>query len=130
MPQDNEKLTIYQELDEISNIEQLNQYHDKLTDFYGKLPTMINNLFLKKQLELLLNATWIDDYLQLEKENKLILSKEFSDKVDGVKLFEVISNISADISLTYRQKKIILTFPKRKNYLNLIVKAVQEINKL
>ena len=91
---------------------------------------MINNLFLKKQLELLLNATWIDDYLQLEKENKLILSKEFSDKVDGVKLFEVISNISADISLTYRQKKIILTFPKRKNYLNLIVKAVQEINKL
>ena len=130
VPQDNEKLTIYQELDEISNIEQLNQYHDKLTDFYGKLPTMINNLFLKKQLELLLNATWIDDYLQLEKENKLILSKEFSDKVDGVKLFEVISNISADISLTYRQKKIILTFPKRKNYLNLIVKAVQEINKL
>lgn len=130
VPQDMEKLSIYQKLDAIDNYEQLMKYYDDLTDFYGKLPTVINNLFVKKQLEILLNNPKIDEYLELEKENRLILSQSFSDNVDGVKLFDMISKISADIKLTYRQKKIILTIPKTKNYLNQTVKALQEIDKL
>ncbi|MDO4378290.1 MAG: transcription-repair coupling factor [Erysipelotrichia bacterium] len=130
VPQDMEKLSIYQKLDAIDSYDQLMKYQETLNDFYGKLPTVINNLFVKKQLELLLNSVNVDDYLELEKEDRLILSQEFSDNVDGVKLFETISNISNEIKLTYRQKKIILTFPKRKNYLNQIVKVLQEIEKI
>ena len=106
------------------------QYYDDLTDFYGKLPKTINDLFLKKQLELLLNASFIEDYQQNDKENVIVLSEQYSNQVDGVKLFEIVSNISQDISLKYRQRKIYLSYPKRKNYLNLIIKTIQEISKL
>ena len=127
---DNEKISIYQKLDTISDYNQLMQYYDDLTDFYGKLPKTINDLFLKKQLELLLNASFIEDYQQNDKENIIVLSEQYSNQVDGVKLFEIVSNISQDISLKYRQKKIYLSYPKRKNYLNLIIKTIQEISKL
>ena len=127
---DNEKISIYQKLDTISDYNQLMQYYDDLTDFYGKLPKTINDLFLKKQLELLLNASFIEDYQQNDKENVIVLSEQYSNQVDGVKLFEIVSNISQDISLKYRQRKIYLSYPKRKNYLNLIIKTIQEISKL
>ncbi len=130
VPQDNEKISIYQKLDEIHDYEQLEHYYDKLTDFYGRLPSMINNLFLKKKLELLLNSDKIDSYLELEKENRVILTQQFSDNVDGVKLFETISKISQEVGLSYKQKKITLTFQKRKNYLDLIVKTIQAIDKM
>ena len=64
------------------------------------------------------------------KENVIVLSEQYSNQVDGVKLFEIVSNISQDISLKYRQRKIYLSYPKRKNYLNLIIKTIQEISKL
>lgn len=124
------KISIYQKLDTISDYNQLMQYYDDLTDFYGKLPKTINDLFLKKQLELLLNASFIEDYQQNDKENIIVLSEQYSNQVDGVKLFEIVSNISQDISLKYRQRKIYLSYPKRKNYLNLIIKTIQEISKL
>lgn len=127
---DNEKISIYQKLDTINDYQTLCDYHKQLTDYYGKLPATINGLFNKKQLELLLNNPIIDDYQQLEKENVLILTESFSNNVDGVKLFELVSKISNDIGLKYKQRKIYLSFPKRKNYINQIINVIQEIEKL
>ena len=48
--EDLEKIEIYQKLALIKNKKELVNYQKELTDYYGKLPTMINNLFEKKGL--------------------------------------------------------------------------------
>jgi transcription-repair coupling factor (superfamily II helicase) len=128
--EDLEKIEIYQKLALIKNKKELVNYQKELTDYYGKLPTMINNLFEKKRLELMLNTNRIASYEEYEKENRIVLTAEYSSTIDGVKFFERISKISNEIDLEYKRNQIILIFEKKKNYINRIAEALEVINDL
>ena len=54
---------------------------------------------------------------ELEKECRLILSPRFSQKVDGVRLFEKVMELSAGIRLRYTKNRITFLIPKRKNWI-------------
>jgi hypothetical protein len=58
------------------------------------------------------------------------LSEEFSQSVDGVKLFEQIMNLSSDIKLRYNHNKIALIFAKKKNWLQYVNRAMIIIEKM
>ncbi len=128
--EDIEKIEIYQKLASIRNEKELNSFYKELTDYYGKLPMMITNLFEKKKLELILNTDRIASYEEYEKENRIILTKDYSSTIDGVKFFEKISNISNEIKLRYIKNQIIIIVEKKKNYMNRITKVLEVINNL
>ncbi len=130
VPEDYEKIKIYQQLANIDSIEKLDHYQDELNDYYGKLPATIDNLFEKKRIELMLNNNRVERFDEYDKENRIVLTKQFSDVVDGVKLFGGISKISSDIKLKYVQGKIILIIDKRKNYMTKVIKSLEVINSL
>ena len=125
--EDYEKITIYNKLAKINDQQKLDEYLGEVTDYYGKLPTSISNLFLKKKMEIMLNNVNVERYDQGEKENRIVLTKEFSNKVDGVKLFGDISNISSEIKMRYSQGKIAIIIPKRKNFNYMLEKVMQAI---
>ena len=131
-PQDGEKIELYQRIDKVRNMKQLHQLEAEITDRYGKLPASVKLLFEKKRLEVLLNNSRFESFDELTKECRIVLSREYSRNVDGVKLFERIIGISDDIKLKNSQGKISLTYPKRKNWLELttrILIVIEEIDK-
>lgn len=128
--EDLEKIEIYQKLAIIKSEKELKEYKKELTDYYGKLPTTITNLFEKKRLELMLNTDRIASYEEYEKENRIVLTKEYSSSIDGVKFFEKISKISNEIKLRYIKNQIILLVEKKKNYMSRIAKVLEVINNL
>ncbi len=128
--QDYEKLSIYQQLAAIRSLEELQQFHDQQQDYYGRLPVSIENLFLKKRIELLLNNRKIENYLELEKENSIVLTPETSSRVNGIEFFGRMYEIGADIRLKYLNKKITITVPKSRNYHNRIEEVLKEVDKL
>lgn len=128
--EDIEKLEIYQKLAIINTEKDLINYNKELTDYYGKLPAAIGNLFEKKNLELMLNTDRIASYDEYEKENRIALTQEYSSSIDGVKFFEKISKISNEIKLRYIKGQIILVFEKKKNYMDRIAKVLEVINDL
>ena len=124
-PDDFDKLSMYQEIDRITSEEDLSTYEEKVKDEYGRLPVEVDTLFTKRKLDILLNDDDVDSYKEINNTYDITFSKEFSDHVDGVKLFEIFSKISKDINLRYKNQKITATIPKVKNSLDLVIDVIK-----
>ena len=127
---DYEKLNIYHELDKIDNKKDLLDFYLKIEDEYGRLPKEINSLFEKKKLELLYNLHYIDKIINRNNEFKIILSKEYSDSIDGVKLFEYCNSNSRDIEISYKQNKLHLFVEAQQDAIDKILKLVDNLDNL
>ena len=100
-----------------NSIPELNELMKKVREGHGRL-------LEKKRAEIMMNGKCFERFDELEKECRLVLSEEYSQTINGVKLFEEIMNLSSDIKLRYNHNKIALIFPKRKNWLLLVNKAM------
>ncbi len=127
--EDYEKITLYQRIDKINNLKDLNSLQEEIVDRYGKLPSSVKMLFEKKKAEVLLSSKYYDSFDELEKECRLILSAEYSQNIDGVSFFENIMSLSSDIKLRYNKNRITMIFPKKKNWLSTVIKAMEIVEK-
>ncbi|MGB4984642.1 MAG: transcription-repair coupling factor [Erysipelotrichaceae bacterium] len=100
--QDFEKLQLYQKIEKAENYIQLEFLLDKTTDYYGKLPKEVGLLFEKKELELLLRDSKVASFEQKNNQAILSFSDEYYQNMNGVKFFEIITNISKDIKFSVK----------------------------
>ena len=127
---DYDKLSLYHELDDINDKKDLLEFYLKVNDEYGKLPSEVEALFDKKRLELLVNLNLID---KVENKNgifRIILSKNYSDNIDGIRLFEYCSKLSKDININYKQSRLIINIEKQKENINKMLTLVDNLDKL
>ncbi|MEG2410446.1 MAG: transcription-repair coupling factor [Erysipelotrichaceae bacterium] len=126
-PQDYEKITLYQRIDRIQSKQALFDMMEEIKDNYGRLPKGVQMLFEKKRLDLLVNEECLDDFKEGTQEVELIFTETWSDSVDGVKLFEMITTISKDIKIRYVKKQIRMKIPKTKNWLAIVIEILEQV---
>lgn len=124
-PEDYEKITLYQRIDAISTKQELLAFMDEIKDNYGKLPNSVQLLFEKKRLDLLYNEPHIEDFKELPQEVRLVFSEEWSNQIDGVKLFEMMTTVCRDAKIHYAMKKISMHIPKSGNWLPLLIEILE-----
>ncbi len=127
---DYEKLSLYHKLDLIDNKEDLLKYYLEIEDEYGRLPKGVEGLFEKKKLELLYNLNCIDRITNKNGTFTIVLSKEYSNNIDGVKLFEYCNELSKDIKIAYKNSKLELFVNNQKDAISKILKLVDNLDKL
>lgn len=127
---DYDKLSLYHELYDIDNKQDLFNYYLKIIDEYGKLPKEVESLFDKKKLELLYNLDLIDKVSNTRGLFTITLSKDYSDNIDGVKLFEYCNNLSKDLNIAYKNNKLIISIENQKENINKMLKLVDNLDKL
>jgi len=123
-PDDYDKISLYQQIDAIVSQEELDGFKAEVVDQYGRLPAEVSTLFDKKQLELLINDPSIQSYREIRGQSEVTFSPEFSQHVDGVKLFEIFSEVSRDIGLRYTNSCIIASLPKQKDSLKVVIEMI------
>lgn len=123
--EDYEKITFYQQVDSITTLDELLKLMDEIQDNYGHLPKEVELLFEKKRLDILLNEAAIFSFKEYPKDVECVFTKEYSNTLDGVKLFEMVNSLSRSILLRYHQEKIHLRFPKQKDWLKMVVEVIQ-----
>ena len=123
-PDDFDKLDMYQRIDAIKNEKMLEAYKNDVIDQYGKLPKEVSTLFLKKQLDLALEEPIVENYREIRGQTELTFSPLFSQRADGVKLFEKITKISKDATLRYTNGTIIVILPKNSQNISLAIKII------
>lgn len=128
--EDFQKLTLYQRLEAIQNKQELLGMHEEMNDTYGKLPKAVELLFEKKRLDILMQEEHIENFKESKNEVIVEFTKAWSEKVDGVKLFERANTISQDIKITYTNEKISARFPKDRDYLKVIIEFIEVTKKL
>ena len=127
---DYDKLALYHELDSIDNKEDLFNYYLKINDEYGKLTKEVEALFDKKRLELLVNLHYIEKVTNRKGLFTIVLSREYSNNIDGMKLFEYCSKLSKDIEIAYKESKLIINLDNQKENINKMLKLVDNLDKL
>ena len=123
-PDDFDKLDMYQRIDAIKDEKMLEAYKNDVIDQYGKLPKEVSTLFLKKQLDLALEEPIVENYREIRGQTELTFSPLFSQRADGVKLFEKITKISKDATLRYTNGTIIAILPKNSQNISLAIKII------
>lgn len=108
---DAEKLELYQKIEDIQTIAELQVFYETIEDRYGTLPKAVVMLLEKKRFELFLQDGRVESFKEKPKRVDLSFTPEFSEKIDGVKLFEIVSSISTDIKVKYLNKMITITMP-------------------
>ena len=121
---------MYHELDMIDNKDDLLKYYIKIEDEYGHLPKQVKSLFEKKKLELLYSLNYISKISNRDGTFTIVLSKEFSDNIDGVKLFETCNEISRDIKIAYKNNQLELYVTNQKDAVEKILKLVDRLEEV
>ena len=127
---DLEKLELYQRLEHVQSLEDLDAIKIELNDIYGKLPKTVETLVQKREFDLIMNDEKIDEMKEEKNLVQIILTQTFSDHLDGEKLFTMISEYRKKVSLTYTMKKIVIKFLKDENWLaraNEILPKIKEL---
>ncbi|MBO7697829.1 MAG: transcription-repair coupling factor, partial [Erysipelotrichaceae bacterium] len=127
---DYDKLSLYHELYDIDNKKDLFDYYLKITDEYGKLPKEVESLFDKKKLELLYNLNLIDKVSNIRGMFTIVLSKQYSDNIDGAKLFEYCNNLSKDIKIGYKNYRLEISLDNQKENVAKMLKLVDDLDSL
>lgn len=124
-PEDYEKISLYQRMEAISTKQELLDMMEEVADNYGKLPNAVALLFEKKRLDILINEKHIENFREKPNEVELIFTQTWSDNIDGVVLFELMTTICSDALLRYTNQKITMKIAKRKNWLAIVVQILE-----
>lgn len=128
--EDYEKITLYQRIDEIQTKTELLTMMDEIKDNYGKFPKAVQLLFEKKRLDICINEPHIDAFEEMSKDIELTFTKEWSNSIDGVKLFEMMTTISKNIVIRYTNGKITMKLPKVKDWLYIMIEVLERTEKM
>jgi len=128
-PVENEKISLYKQIDAVESAKELEDFADEVKDNYGHLPKSVALLFEKKRLELLINDPMLESFKEIRTGHEIIFSKEFSQTLDGIKLFETYTTISKDIKVLYRNERIITQVPKGNDALKMSIEIIESAKK-
>ncbi|QIK69075.1 transcription-repair coupling factor [Erysipelothrix sp. HDW6C] len=124
---DGEKLELYQEINDIETMEQLSAFYENIRDRYGKLPSSVTMLLEKTRLEIFLKDDRIKSFKERVNKVELIFTEAYSSQVDGVHLFELISDRSSEIKIKYMNQTIIITLPMYKDWAEDIIYILENL---
>lgn len=128
--EDYEKITLYQRMDEIHTKKELLAMMDEIKDNYGNLPKAVQLLFEKKRLDICINEQHVDTFREQPKGIELTFTKSWSNSIDGVKLFEMMTTISKNILIRYANGKITMKLPKVKDWLYIVIEVLERTEKM
>lgn len=124
---DREKLDLYQEINGIKDTSELHHFYQNIEDRFGTLPNEVMMLLEKKRLEIFLNDKRIERFKEYRDRVELSFTEEYSNIIDGMHLFEIVSDRSYDIQIKYLNKKISLTIPTQEEWVNDLLYILENI---
>ena len=127
---DYEKIHLYQRIEKADTTFQLDKLEKEVVDRYGHKPKAVELLFEKRRLDLLSDNPKIQTIRELNNYVEIVFTKEWCLNVDGVRFFETISKISLDIKMKYLKGSIVLSIPKKNDWLNIANKILEKVKKL
>ena len=113
-----DKIELYQEIENAKNESELKSIKKKIRDIYGRLPGEVELLLNKRKLDIKLTGEEFEDTVEYEKSIEIILSKKFS-SINGIgsMLFESLAPYLNKLQVTYLQKTLKIRLNKEGNWL-------------
>ena len=75
---ENDRISIYKEYFDIVNKEELEVFRNKINDVYGHFPEEVENLFTKKEVEIMLSSSYVNDFKETLDRYIIKMNKDYS----------------------------------------------------
>lgn len=116
--QKQDKVELYQEIENAKNLQELSGIKAKLRDIYGRIPHEVNLLLNKRRIDILMNNEEFENVNEYSESIEIVLSDKFSSKSGiGSALFEAIAPYLSKVSVTYIHKVLKLRLKKEDNWM-------------
>ena len=122
-----EKIELYQKIENVKNENELIELRKEVRDIYGKLPDSVALLFRKRNIDLVLEKDCFDDIEEIGEYLKITLSKKFS-SINGIgnKLFDALKGMLDKINVSYVSHILSIKIKKEGDYLTYL-EAITDI---
>ena len=131
--QKEDKVELYQEIENSKNLQELSAIKSKLRDIYGKIPHEVIMLLNKRRIDILMNNEEFESVNEYSDTVEIVLSEMFSSRSGiGSTLFESLEPYLNKISVTYIHKVLKIRLKKENNWmkdLETIIECVVTIYK-
>ena len=126
-----DKLEVYQEIQNISSLPQLELLKKKLKDIYGKLPQQVLLLLRKRKIDILGSHPYIEELKEEMGSIVVTLTKEASsiNKI-GIVLFERLGETAKNIKASFINRQIKMRLMKNHNFMDDLEKMLLVISEL
>ena len=113
-----DKIELYQEIENAKNLQELSRIKTKLRDIYGRIPHEVILLLNKRRIDILMNNEEFDTVNEYSDTVEIILSDKFSSKSGiGSALFEALEPYLSKITVTYIHKVLKIRLKKEDNWI-------------
>lgn len=128
-----DKVELYQEIENAKNIKELQQIKAKLRDIYGKIPEEVSALLNKRRIDILMENEEFEKVNEYSDTIDIVLSKNFTEFSGiGSELFEALAPYLSKVTVTYIQKVLKIRIKKLDNWikdLETIIECVDTLYK-
>lgn len=121
---DGDKLSLYQDVKNLKNTRELEEYEKRTQDLFGRIPKEVRQIFEQRRLDLFVNEPGVDSLKEKDNQITITMDQNWSTAVDGMKLFGAMNNVSRQVKLAYKNKQIQVSFAKKKNYMDTLNKVI------
>ncbi|MCQ2792043.1 MAG: transcription-repair coupling factor [Bacilli bacterium] len=126
-----EKVEVYQEIENAEDIKTVNKIKKRLKDIYGRLPLEVNNLLMKKRIDLITMSEEFRSIREFSDRLVLFLSDSFCEKNGiAIKLFDILYPFMNKLKISYLKKELRIELRKDELWLHDLEKVVEAIHKL
>lgn len=128
-----DKVELYQELENSKNIQELQGIKSKLRNIYGRIPTEVSMLINKRRVDIIMENEEFKTVNEYANDIEIVLSDKFSSITGiGSALFEVLTPYLSKINVTYIQRVLKIRLKKEDNWikdLETIVECIESLYK-
>ena len=116
---DSDKIELYQDIMAASSYQSLLEIKNKTRDIYGKLPIEVEQLFIKRNIDLMVKECDIREVKETKYNIEINLGDNFINiKGIGNILFEALIPYLSIIKISYVNRKFKIVMTKKQNWLN------------
>lgn len=126
---DFEKLELYQRLDKVKTMSELNSLKAEFDDYYGNLPEAIQTLLEKRKLEILSHYSIVEDIKDNGKKLEIIFGDNAFEKVSGDRLFILANQLFTKPTFKSEAQKVTITVSKNGDWLNHLNEFIETLSK-
>ena len=98
-----------------------------MRDRYGELPESVTMLLEKTRLEIFLRDERIESFKERVNKVELRFTEAYSSNVDGISLFELISERSSEIKIKYTNRMISIELPVYKGWAEDLIYVLEHV---
>ncbi len=126
-----EKVEIYQTIENAKDVKEVNKIKHKLRDIYGRIPLEVNNLLIKKKIDINTESGEFRTIREVDNKLIILLSESFCEKKGiAVKLFDILYDYMDKVKISYLKKELRLEIIKEGLWLNDLDEITNKIHKL